>query len=115
MAALTALAAGTTAASAGLEPGGLTPFTEAVDVVFVGTFGGTDLDPAAVTSGLPPSASPKTRFKLAYGLDDEAELGITYTYSYTPFNTSAGWESSRYLSAFWRAASMPLARMCLIA
>jgi hypothetical protein len=96
VAALTALAAGTTAASAGLNPGGLTPFTEAVDVnvVFVGTFGGTDLDPAAVTSGLPTSASPKTRIKLFYGLDDEAELGITYTYSYVPFNTSTAWENS---------------------
>jgi hypothetical protein len=96
VAALTALAAGTTAASAGLEPGGLTPFTEAVDVnvVFVGTFGGTDLDPAAVTSGLPTSASPKTRFKLDYGLDEEAELGITYTYSYVPFNTPTTWEDS---------------------
>jgi hypothetical protein len=99
----TFVVAGTTTATAGLNPGGLTPLDETVDVnvVFVGTFGGTDPDWNGVKAGLPASASPKTRSKLLYGLDDEAALGITYTYDYAPFYTSTAWESSffGYLSS----------------
>ena len=51
--ALAVAAVGTTTASAGLNPGGLTVFDETVDVnvVFVGTFGGTDPDWNAVKAG----------------------------------------------------------------
>jgi len=98
-----AVAAAATTASAGLNPGGLTALDETVDVnvVFVGTFGGTDPDWNAVKAGLPASASPKTRYKLLYGLDGEAALGITYTYNYVPSYTSTAWENSffGYLSS----------------
>lgn len=103
VAALGAAAAAATTASAGLNPGGLTALDETVDVnvVFVGTFGGTDPGWNAVKAGLPASASPKTRYKLLYGLDDEAALGITYTYNYVPTYTSTAWEDSffGYLSS----------------
>lgn len=96
VAALAVTVSGTTAAAAGLNPGGLTPFTETVDVnvVFVGTFGGSDPSWSDVSAGLPTTAAPKTRFKLFYGLEDEAALGITYTYSYAPFYTSTSWENA---------------------
>ena len=85
---------GTTSASAGLNPGAPPSFAETVDVnvVFVGTFGGSDPSWSAVTAGLPTTGSPKTRYKLFYGLDDEAELGITYNYTYTPLYTNTAWE-----------------------
>jgi hypothetical protein len=106
-AALAVAAAGVTTASAGLNPGGLTPFDETVDVnvVFVGTFGGSDPSWSDVSADLPASASPQTRYKLFYGLDDEAALGITYTYSYAPFYTSTAWEDSffGYLSSIAQA------------
>ena len=88
------VATGTSVASAALNPGGLTPFTEpvGVNVVFVGTFGNSDPVWSDVAAGLPTTASPKTRSKLFYGLDDEAALGITYNYSYTPFYASTAWE-----------------------
>jgi hypothetical protein len=98
---------GAGAASAGLNPGGLTPFTEAVDVnvVFVGTFGGTDPSWSAVSAGLPATGSPKTRYKLFYGLNDEADLGITYSYTYTPSYTTTAWEDAffGYLSSIAQA------------
>ena len=105
--ALAVAAAGTTAASAGLNPGGLTPLTETVgvNVVFVGTFGGGDPSWSAVAAGLPTTASPKTRSKLLYGLGAEADLGITYTYAYTPTYTTTAWENAffGYLSSIAQA------------
>src|SRR5262245_18537495 len=94
--ALVLAVAGTSVASAGLNPGGLTPFTEpvAVNVVFVGTFGGSDPSWSAVSAGLPATSTPKTRSKLVYGLDDQADLGITYTYSYAPTYTDTAWENA---------------------
>jgi len=96
VAAFAVAGAGTTTAAAGLNPGGLTPFDETVDVnvVFVGTFGGGNPSWSAVSADLPTTASPKTRFKLFYELDAEAELGINYTYSYTPTYTTTTWENS---------------------
>jgi hypothetical protein len=87
-------AVATSSASAGLNPGGLTPFTETVDVnvVFVGTFGGGDPSWSDVSTGLPTTGSPKTRSKLFYELEDEADLGITFSYTYSPTYTSTAWE-----------------------
>jgi hypothetical protein len=105
--ALAVAAVGTTAASAGLEPGGLPKFAENVDVnvVFVGTFGGSDPAWSAVSADLPTTASPMTRSKLFYGLTDEAKLGITYTYSYAPTFTSTAWENAffAYLASIAQA------------
>lgn len=107
--ALAVAAFGTAGASAGLNPGGLTPFSETVDVnvVFVGTFGGADPSWSAVSAGLPTTGSPKTRFKLFYGLDDEAELGITYNYTYTPFYTDSAWENAFFGNLASLAQPMP--------
>lgn len=106
VAALAVAGAGTTTAAAGLNPGGLTPFDETVDVnvVFVGTFGGGDPSWDAVKAGLPTTGSPKTRFKLFYGLGAEAALGINYAYSYTPFNTAIAWEN-RFFGELSRLAT----------
>ena len=63
-----------------------------------------------VSAGLPTTGSPKTRSKLFYGLDDEAELGITYNYSYTPFYTSTAWEDAFFGSS--RASRRPSRERC---
>ena len=108
-AALTSLAAlaASSVAGAALNPGGLTPLNETVDVnvVFVGTFGGSDPSWSAVSAGLPTTGSPKTRSKLSYGLDEEAGLGITYSYTYTPTYTATLWENAffDYLSSIAQA------------
>jgi hypothetical protein len=104
---LALLAGSGSIAAAALNPGGVTPLTETVgvNVVFVGTFGGSDPSWPAVSAGLPTSGSPKTRVKLFYGLDEEADLGITYTYTYTPTFTTTTWEDAffGYLSGIAQA------------
>jgi hypothetical protein len=97
VAATAALAAGSTAniaAYTALNPGGVTPLNETVDVnvVFVGMSPNTSV----VDDTLPATASPKTRYKLFYGLDSQAELGINYTYNYSFFDTSLAWENSLF-------------------
>ena len=77
-----------------LNPGGLTPFAETVDVNVV--FVGMSPDTSVVDDDFPATASPQTRFKLFYGLSAEADLGITYTYAYDFFDTSSAWEDSLF-------------------
>jgi hypothetical protein len=77
---------------AALQPGGVTPFGEAVDVNVV--FVGLHPDWSAISGDLPTSASPKTRYKLFYGLDAQADLGITYAYAYHPVFATGAWENA---------------------
>ncbi len=85
VAATAALVMAATPAWAALSPP--PAFSENVDVnvVFVG------MAPTSL-AGLPASSSPKTRSKLFYGLTSEAQLGITYNYAYTSYDTAAPWE-----------------------
>jgi hypothetical protein len=90
---LTAAAATARAAPfAALQPGGVTPLEETVNVNVV--FVGLHPDWSAISGDLPTSGSPKTRFKLFYGLDAEADLGITYSYAYSPVFAAGAWEDA---------------------
>jgi hypothetical protein len=109
VAALTAAAASSSAAQTAytaLTPGGLTPLTETVDVNVV--YVGLDPDTAAVEAELATTGSPRTRSKLFYGLEDEANLGITYTYDYHHYATSDAWEDGFFAALKELATLKPL-------
>ncbi len=96
--AATSATASSSATFAALNPGGLTRLAESVDVniVYVGideadlgvAVGATEVP--AVDAGLPDAYRPMTRYKLFYGktdvlgrdLEQEAMLGLEYTYDY---------------------------------
>ncbi len=103
---LTPVGAARAAPFAALQPGGVTPFDETVDVNVV--FVGLHPDWIAVSGDLPSSASPKTRVKLFYGLDAQADLGITYAYAYHPVFASASWEDAFF--AYLSSIAAPRAR-----
>ena len=110
-AALTSLAAlaASSVAGAALNPGGLTPLNETVDVnvVFVGTFGGADPSWSAVAAGLPTTGSPKTRSQAALrARRARRELGITYNVHVHERRTRrhrGRARSSRYLTSIAQA------------
>jgi hypothetical protein len=80
-AAIATAAVATSTAGAALGGSKPPPFNEDVEVTIV--YVGIDPDTSAVEAELPERSSPKVRYKLFYGLTDDAELGITYDYDYT--------------------------------
>jgi hypothetical protein len=75
-----------------LEPGGITPFTETVDVNIV--YVGMGNPHADVAPQLPATSSPVVRSSAFYG--EPADLGIAYTYAYNPVVASDAWTTAFY-------------------